>query len=175
MASIYMSIEKFSPTGVATLKGPDGTYMAVKSYSWGASRNVGMEVGNMNNRASGIGEMKGITVTRELDGATNALLTSVFKFDNTTGKKMTFIFVRPKSDGSGNDIYYKVELTDARICSYKLTGETDGKPEEELGIVYTKISITHNSEDALGVIQKGAATVFDVPTGVLEAGADLAK
>ena len=36
MASIYMNIEKFEPKGVATIKGPEGVYMAVKSYSWGA-------------------------------------------------------------------------------------------------------------------------------------------
>ncbi len=173
MANIYMNIENFSPKGVATLKGPKGAFMAINSYSWETSRNIGMDVGNVNNRSAGIGTMSGITITRELDGATNALLTSVFKFDNIKGKKMTFIFVRPKADGSGADIYYQVELEGARIASYHLVGKNDSKPHEEIGIVYNKISITHNSADALGIIKKGAATVFDVPTGVLEAGADL--
>jgi type VI secretion system secreted protein Hcp len=173
MASIYMNIEKFEPKGVATIKGPEGVYMAVKSYSWGAARNVGMDIGNMNNRAAGVGSMEKIVITREMDGGSNALLTSAYKFENTKGKKMTFVFLKPKLDGSANDVYYKVELTDARICSYNISCENGAKPVEEVGIVYTKIGITFNSEDALGVLKKGSATVFDVPTGVLEAGADL--
>ena len=173
MSNIYMSIDKYEPKGVATIKGPTGTFMAVKSFSWGAERDGAMDIGNMNNRAAAIGSVEKVVITRDLDGASNAMLTSVFKFDNTNGKKMTFIFVKPKTDGSGSDIYYQVELTDARLAGYKITGVTDEKPEEEIEIVYTKISITHSHEDALGVIKKGSATVFDVPTGVLEAGASL--
>ena len=125
MASIYMNIEKFEPKGVATIKGPEGVYMAVKSYSWGAARNVGMDIGNMNNRAAGVGSMEKIVITREMDGGSNALLTSAYKFENTKGKKMTFVFLKPKLDGSANDVYYKVELTDARICSYNISCDRD--------------------------------------------------
>lgn len=168
-----MNIENFKPSGVATIKGPEGVFMAVKSFEWGATRNVGMDIGNMNNRAAGIGTMNKITITREMDGSSNAMLTSVYKFENTKGKKMTFVFLKPKLDGSASDVYYKVELTNARVCSYNMSCENNSKPVEEIGIVYTKIGITFNSENSLGVLTKGAATIFDIPTGVLEAGADL--
>lgn len=171
MANIYMNIDGYKPEGAATIKDPNGAvYMAIKSYAWGATRNVNMEVGNLNNRDSGIGSVDAVTITRELDGSSNAMLTSVFKFDNTLGKDMTFIFVNPKKDGKGFEIFYQVKLTNARIISYKETLENNSKPVSEMTIAYTKIAITHNTSDITGKMTKGAATIFDVPTGVLEAG-----
>ncbi|MGN1392569.1 MAG: type VI secretion system tube protein Hcp [Succinivibrionaceae bacterium] len=171
MANIYMNIKGYKPSGVATIKDPNGeVYMAVKSYAWGATRNVNMNVGNMNNRDSGIGSIKTVTITRELDGAANALLTSVFKFDNTKGKNITFLFTKPKKDGQGVVTYYKVELTNARIVSYTENLSNNAKPESEMEIAFTKIGITHKTEDVVGKLTEGAATIFDIPTGVLEAG-----
>lgn len=171
MANIYMNIDGYKPEGAATIKDPNGAvYMAINSYAWGATRNVNMEVGNLNNRDSGIGSVDAVTITRELDGSSNAMLTSVFKFDNTLGKDMTFIFVNPKKDGQGFEIFYQVKLTNARVISYKETLKNNSKPVSEMTIAYTKIAITHNTSDITGKMTKGAATIFDVPTGVLEAG-----
>jgi type VI secretion system secreted protein Hcp len=173
MANIYMNIKGFKPQGAATITDPNGeVYMAVKSYKWGASRNVSMNVGNLNNRDSGIGGIDPITITRELDGAANAILTSVFKFSATSGngKEVSFIFTRPKKDGKGNDIYYKVVLTDARFISYTEVLNNNAKPESEIQIAFNKIAITHNTDDLAGKISQGAATIFDLPTNSLEAG-----
>ncbi len=75
MANIFLNIKGFKPVGVATINDPNGdAYMTVLSYSWGATRNVNMTVGNFNNRDSGIGAMDFVTFTRELDGASDALL-----------------------------------------------------------------------------------------------------
>ncbi len=173
MANIFMNIKGYKPTQVATIIDPNGeVYMAVKSFTWGVSRNVSMDVGNVNNRDSGVGSVDLVTITKELDGSSDALLTSLFKFQNTiaSGKDITFIFTKPKDNGQGNDIFYKVVLSDARMVSYEETLENNAKPQSQIAIAFNKIAVTFNVYDLTGKLTAGAPTIYNVSTNTLESG-----
>lgn len=172
MASIFMRLEGVEVKGGATQVGLEGTgWFAISSYSWGASRAVGMDVGNGNNADSGMVALSEVNITKEADGATEQLLSFLFN-PGKEGKTIEIAFTKPGPDGSGAQVYFQVKLTLSRASGYQISGSDGmGGLMESISLSYVEISMKYNYELENGEIKDGGIVAYNVPKGKLLSGA----
>ncbi|CAH8207551.1 Hcp1 family type VI secretion system effector [Vibrio aestuarianus] len=175
MASIYMRVSGLQVEGAATIgqletaeSKKDG-WFAISSYSWGAVRNVSMDIGNANNADSGMVAMSEVNVAKQVDGASEDLLSFLFS-PGKEGKTVEIAFTKPKSDGQGTDVYFQVKLEKARLVSYNVSGSDGSQPYESLSFSYVEISQKHHYEKDGGELQSGGVVTYDLPTGKMTSG-----
>lgn len=165
MASIYMRLDGVDVQGGATVDGLDGQgWFALLGYSWGGMRGVKMDIGNGNNTDSGVVALSEVNVTKQMDGASDALL-SFFFVPGKEGKEIEIAFTKPSVQGEGVDVYYQVKLDKARLVSYNISGSEGGQPIESMSLSYVEISHKHNHENEGGELIDGGIVAFNVPFG----------
>ncbi|MFD2178658.1 Hcp family type VI secretion system effector [Veronia pacifica] len=170
MASIYMRIDGVDVQGGATIEGlPDSNWFAISSYSWGGVRNVAMDIGNGKNADSGMVAVSEVNVSKQVDGASEDLLSYLFS-PGKDGKKVQVVFTKPKADGQGAQVYFQVELTEARLVSYNVSGSDGSQPYESISLSYTEVMQKHNYEENGGEIKEGGKVTFNVPQGKMTSG-----
>lgn len=175
MASMYMRVEGLTIKGAATMDtiktevGKTDGWFAINSYSWGGVRNVAMDIGNGTNADSGMVGVSEISVTKEVDGASESLLSYLFN-PGEAGKTVEIAFTKPKSDGQGAQVYFQVKLDKARLVSYNVSGSDGSQPFESLALSYTAISQKHHFEDEGGKMTAGGIVTYDLPTGKMTSG-----
>jgi type VI secretion system secreted protein Hcp len=171
MASIYMRIESVDVKGGATVEGLEGTgWFALSSYAWGGVRNVAMDIGNGNNADGGMVALSEINLTKQVDGASEDLLSYLFN-PGKEGKTVEVAFTKPEADGSGAKLYFQVLLSKARLVSYNVTGTDGSQPHENIALSYIEISQKHNYELDGGEIKEGGLVSYNLPQGKLLSGA----
>jgi type VI secretion system secreted protein Hcp len=171
MASIYMRIVNVNVDGGATVEGlPGEGWFALSSYSWGAMRNVAMDIGNGTNADSGMVAMSEVNLTKEVDGASEDLLSFLFS-PGPEGKEVEIVFTKPARDGSGADIYFQVKLEKARLVSYNVSGSDGVQPSESITLSYVQLDQLHWHEDNAGKMEKGGLVSYHVPQGKMLSGA----
>ncbi|MDE1211223.1 type VI secretion system tube protein Hcp [Vibrio aestuarianus] len=176
MASIYMRVEGLNVTGGATATDVEGLeskkdgWFAISSYSWGAVRNVSMDIGNANNADSGMVAMSEVNVAKQVDGASEDLLSFLFS-PGKEGKTVEIAFTKPKSDGQGTDVYFQVKLEKARLVSYNVSGSDGSQPYESLSFSYVEISQKHHYEKDGGELVSGGLVSYSIPLGKMTSGA----
>ncbi|MCG7586592.1 MULTISPECIES: Hcp family type VI secretion system effector [Photobacterium] len=170
MASIYMRIDGVQVDGGATIEGlPGEGWFALSSYSWGAMRNVAMDIGNGTNADSGMVAMSEVNITKEVDGASEDLLSFLFS-PGTAGKDVEIVFTKPARDGSGAEIYFQVKLNEARLVSYNVSGSDGSQPFESIALSYVQLDQLHWHEDNGGKMDKGGLVSYNVPGGKMLSG-----
>ncbi|MCL9781222.1 type VI secretion system tube protein Hcp [Vibrio sp. S4M6] len=171
MASIYMRIDTVEVNGGATVEGLDGAgWFAIQSYSWGGLRNVSMDIGNGNNRDSGMVAASEVNIIKEVDGASEGLLSFLFN-PGGEGKTVEIAFTKPESDGSGAKVYFQVKLEKSRLVSYNVSGSDGSQPFETVSLSYVEISQKHNPEDDGGTVTEGGLVTYNLPQGKMLSGA----
>ncbi|MCL6271100.1 type VI secretion system tube protein Hcp [Sansalvadorimonas sp. 2012CJ34-2] len=175
MASLYMRIGTEEVKGAATADYTGGDDMskqgwfAIKSFSWGAVRSVGMDIGNGMNQDSGMVAMNELSVTKEVCGASESLLSSLY-MPGDEGKTIDLICTKPDRSGEGSQVYLQVKLEKARLVSYSVSGSDGGTPFESLAIAYNTIKIKHWHEAEGGKLEPGGLVAYDLPTGKVISG-----
>ncbi|ASI96978.1 type VI secretion system tube protein Hcp [Vibrio parahaemolyticus] len=175
MASIYMRVSGLQVEGAATIgqletaEGKNDGWFAINSYSWGGVRNVAMDIGNGTNADSGMVGVSEVSVTKEVDGASEDLLSYLFN-PGKEGKTVEIAFTKPSNDGQGADVYFQVKLEKARLVSYNVSGTDGSQPYESLSLSYTSISQKHHYEKEGGELQSGGVVTYDLPTGKMTSG-----
>ncbi|MCL1076800.1 type VI secretion system tube protein Hcp [Parashewanella spongiae] len=169
MAGMYMKIEGMDPTGAATLKlnGEDG-WIAIKSYKWGGTRHVEMDIGNSNNSDKGVVNLSEVTVTKEIDGSSGDLQSFLYA-PGKEGKKVQFMLTKPEKDGTGVLVFYQVQIDNARLSGFYVEA-TDGGNVENLVFSYVQINQKVNTEDAKGELEEGGLVSFSIPDGEMVSG-----
>ncbi|MCG7496185.1 type VI secretion system tube protein Hcp [Vibrio sp. Of7-15] len=171
MASIYMRIDGVQVTGGATIEGiPGEGWFALNSYSWGAVRSVAMDIGNGTNADSGMVAMSEVNLTKEVDGASEDLLSFLFS-PGPEGKDVEVVFTKPSTSGEGADIYFQVKLQKARLVSYNVSGSDGSQPFESIALSYIQLDQKHWHEGNGGKLEQGGLVSYNVPQGKLLSGA----
>lgn len=170
MASIYMRIDGVDVKGGATVIGLDGSnWFAVESYSWGASRNVAMDIGNGNNADSGMVAIQPVTLAKQVDGSSEDLLSYLFN-PGKEGKTVEIAFTKPEADGSGAKVYFQIKLSNARLISYNVNGYDGSQPHEMITLSYVEIAQKHAYELEGGELKEGGIVTYNIPQGKLLSG-----
>ncbi|WP_087024139.1 Hcp family type VI secretion system effector [Thaumasiovibrio subtropicus] len=171
MASIFMRIDGVDVKGGATITGLEGSgWFALASYSWGGNRNVAMDIGNANNADSGMVSVNEITITKQVDGASEDLLSFLFN-PGKEGKTVEIAFTKPESAGQGAIVYFQIKLSNSRLVSYNVTGTDGVQPTETVSLAYVEISQKHNYELEDGEMKDGGIVTYNIPQGKLLSGA----
>lgn len=170
MASIFMRIDGVDVKGGATVMGLEGSgWFAIGYYSWGAVRNVAMDIGNGNNADSGMVAMSEVNISKEIDGATEDLQSFLYN-PGKEGKTIEIAFTKPEADGSGAKLYFQVKLSNARLVSYNINGSDGVQPSESISLSYVEISQKHNYELEGGEIKDGGIVTYNLPQGKMLSG-----
>ncbi len=169
MAGMYMKIDGLKPTGAATIKvnGEDG-WIAIKSYKWGGTRHVEMDIGNSNNSDKGVVNLTEVNVTKEIDGASGELQSFLYA-PGKEGKQVQFILTKPDKEGTGVIVFYQSQIDNARLAGFYIDA-ADGGTVENLVFSYVQINQKVNTEDPNGEPVEGGLVSFNIPSGEMVSG-----
>ncbi|MCK4707631.1 MAG: type VI secretion system tube protein Hcp [Gammaproteobacteria bacterium] len=118
-------------------------HIAVESVSFGVSRGISMEAGNISNRESTRPSLSEITINKAADNS----VTAIFKeaVTGSAGKEVTIKFVRTGSDKV--EEYMSYTLEDCLVSSYSMSASSEGEPQESISLSYSKIMINYSDFD----------------------------
>ncbi|WP_062268598.1 Hcp family type VI secretion system effector [Endozoicomonas arenosclerae] len=173
MANMYMKLGDAQSKGEATAEYSGGDnvggkgWFAIRSFSWGATRAVTMDIGNGMNRDSGMIAMNEITVSKELDGASENILSHLY-VPGDEGDTIDIIVTKPDRSGQGAQVYLQIQLTHGRIVNYSLSASDGATPFESLAVAYSKVKVKHWNEGEGGKLEPGGDVTYDLPTGKAE-------
>lgn len=176
MANMYMKIGDHTIKGAATADhtGGDGLakqgWFAIRSFSWGAVRSVGMDIGNGLNRDSGMVAMSEMQVTKEMDGSSEVILSRMY-VPGEKGDVVDIIVTKPDRSGQGASVYLQIQLEEARIVNYGVSATDGSTPSENIALAYSKVNIKHWHETEGGKLEAGGDVTYDLPTGKAESAA----
>ncbi|OQX38029.1 MAG: hypothetical protein B0D91_05260 [Oceanospirillales bacterium LUC14_002_19_P2] len=172
MASIYMRVDGLDVQGVATIEGLENLgkgWFAVKSFNWGGVRSVTMDIGNANNADSGMVAMSEVNTTKQVDGASEGLLSFLY-MPGDEGKVVEVVFTKPHRSGQGAEIYFQIKMDKARLVTYNVSGTDGGEPYESLAFSYITLHQKHWHESAGGKLEAGGLVSYDLATGKVISG-----
>lgn len=173
MANMFMKLGDTQGKGDATAEYTGGDsvsekgWFAVRSLSWGASRQVSMDIGNGMNSDSGMVHMSEVTVTKEMDGATENIISRMYVPGND-GDTVDLIITKPDRAGQGSQVYLQIQLTHSRVVNYSLSAADGSTPFESLSLSYTKLKMKHWNEGEGGKLDPEGEVTFDLLTGKAE-------
>ncbi|WBA83390.1 type VI secretion system tube protein Hcp [Endozoicomonas sp. GU-1] len=174
MATFYMNIDGQTPKGASTLEkftGGDGLpkegWFAISSFSWGASRSIGMDVGDHSNMESGNCMMHEFRLNKTLCGAYENIL-SLLLAPSSEGKKLFLIGTKPERVANqGPEVYLQVTLEESRLSYFSMSGD-DGTPTVQYHITYSMFHIKHWFESASGELTPGGLITYNVKSASAE-------
>ena len=170
MANMFMKLGSHPVKGSATalVSGGDNVgkkgWFAIRSLSWHASRSVSMDIGNGMNRDSGMVAMSEIMLTKEMDGASEVILSRMY-VPGKEGDTIDVIITKPDRSGEGVEVYLHLTAEQARIVDYNLSIADGAAPFESLAVAYNNVTIKHWYEDTGGKLVAGGDVTYDLPTG----------
>ncbi|NOH70360.1 type VI secretion system tube protein Hcp [Vibrio pectenicida] len=175
MASIYMRIDGFTSEGSATAKdiktkeGKKKGWFALNSFAWNGSRSVAMDIGNMTNADSGKMTFSKVRVSKEVDGASEDLLSYLFA-PGEKGKTVEIAFTKPSRLGKGKEVYFQMKLEEARLVNYSVSGIKGSQPLERMSLSYTVIHQKHSYEVSGGDLKDGGLVTYNLKDGAMTSG-----
>ena len=173
MANMYMKIGSTESTGDATAaySGDAGVsaggWFAIRSFNWGAARSVTMDIGNGMNRDAGMVAMSEISVSKEMDGASENILSRMY-VPGEAGDEVQIIVTKPARTGQGQEVYLQLTLEHARVVNYSLSASDGATPFESLALAYSKVTVKRWNEEEGGNLVAGGDVTYDLPTGTAE-------
>ncbi|MCW7551128.1 type VI secretion system tube protein Hcp [Endozoicomonas gorgoniicola] len=171
MANMFMKLGnlkiKKGKGATALITGGDknkkSDYFGIRSMNWRVTRDVDMEVGDANNQDNGIASMSQITVTKEMDGASEVILSRIL-VPGKYGDTVDIVITKPDRKGGGAEVYLHIQLKHARVCEADINIAEGARPFECYALAYSRILIKHWNEDEGGALQPGGDVTFDLPT-----------
>jgi len=152
------------PVGVAGLPGTiyvkfdgvDGETMDPAHQGWSTALSFTQAhtgpVSRTSGAAAGRVTFEGLRVTKELDKASPKLADGVCK-----GKVYSTAVIHvTRALGTSRPTYYKYELKNALVSSYRVSGTDAAVPVEELTLSFEEIKVTYTEYDGKGVSKGGA-------------------
>ncbi len=122
-------------------------HIALLSCSFGVSRGISMEPGNVSNREATRPSLSEINITKELDNSATALFKAAVTGD--AGQTVKIKFVRTGADKVQEFMVY--ELENCLISSYSMSGDAEGTPIENLTLSFSKLLVTYiDTDEKLG-------------------------
>ena len=171
MANMYMKLGTHTIKGGATASytgdpgvTSSGGWFAIRSLSWHAARSVTMDIGNGMNKDTGMSGMSEMVFTKEMDGASEVLLSRMY-VPGKEGDTVDVIITKPDRQGKGQVIYLLVEMENGRIVDYSISVADGSTPFESLALAYSKIKFKHWNEDQGGNLDAGGDVTFDIGSG----------
>jgi type VI secretion system secreted protein Hcp len=132
---IYMKYGNI--TGDATQKGFEG-WLNIDSFGWGLHRQFAKDqVGRAFNREAAQANVKAITVTKDVDNASGALLEAASTASK--GETCEIVFLRT---GNPGEVYLQFTLTDTLLQNLGLATGGSERPVETMELDFTKVEIT---------------------------------
>ena len=151
-SALYMKFG--NALGNATAKGYEG-WMKIKTFTFGAARNVSMETGNLSNREPGKPEISRIAITREMDRSAAALFQATVK--GAAGVDVTLASVT-----TGGKVLWEIKLSNAMVSGYTQSAHADEAPLEGLTLSYSRTEIACTENDASGKACGTQRVAYDV-------------
>ena len=118
-------------------------HIAVDSVSFGVSRGISMEAGNLSNRESTRPSLSEISLSKAADNS----VTAIFKeaVTGSAGKKVVIKFVRTGADKVQEYMDYTLE--NCLVSSYSMSASSEGEPMENITLSYSKLMINYSDFD----------------------------
>lgn len=136
-------------------------WIEVHSFQWGVGRGISSPVGSSADREASAPSVSEVTVSKEMDKATNKILE-----DALGGAMNNEVQIAYATTGK-NEVkeFLRYILTNTAISGYSVSSGGD-KPQESLSLNFTKIEIKYTS---LAVDESGnpASTNYNLATQVL--------
>ncbi|MBV8797727.1 MAG: type VI secretion system tube protein Hcp [Hyphomicrobiales bacterium] len=161
---IYLRFDKGSDIkGDSTqqgFKGEDG-WMNLNSFSWGLKRTFAKDqVGRALNREAAQAHVTEVTVSKDVDASSGALLEAAtidFK-----GKECEIAFLRT---GNPGEKYLHFTLKNTLIKNLKVSGQGDQRPKEDLLLDFTYVDIEVKTLEEANVDGATMHITYDIATG----------
>lgn len=159
--AIYMKYTSPAVNGGVTTTGFT-QQIALNSLQWGIGRGVSAPTGKSSNREATTPSVSEITVTKELDEATEGLLKEAF---NGAGKATAVIsFVR--TDGGGGVAYLEYTLSNVMISGWSTSSGGD-KPSKSFSLNFTKIEVKTTPQKDDGTAGDPSTVTYDLAAQTL--------
>jgi type VI secretion system secreted protein Hcp len=123
----------------------------VHSWNWGltASSAIG------STQATGRRSYTHLTVNKNIDSATTALMSALAQNDMVKEAKLSM-----RKSGDGQDDYFIITLKDARITGVHHNVVADGSTMETVAIAFTKVEVEYKPQKGTG-LRSGSTTFTD--------------
>ena len=171
MANMFMKLGDFKPKGAGTsiLSGEGdapGGWFAITSLNWGCGRKgLVMDVGNQNNRDTGDLGFDYVVVSKEMDGASENILSRLYVPGDDGDIVDVFV---TKRFGNENKIYFHIQLSQSRVCTYNFSVSDGIIPLETFSLSYSKIQLKHWNELPGGKLEAGGDVTYNLATNLPE-------
>ena len=117
--------------------------IAVTSVSFGVSRQVTMEAGNLSNRESAKPALSQIKITKMADNSVAAIFKEALT--GAAGREAVITFVHT---GNSMQEFMTYKLTDCIVSHYHVKTQGDNEPVEELSLSYAAIEVSYKDHGA---------------------------
>ncbi|MGY0218911.1 type VI secretion system tube protein Hcp [Endozoicomonadaceae bacterium StTr2] len=181
MADFYMQIENIQVEGLTDKQKPviigvkptsqTGDLIAVNELHWAAVRGIGMDIGNMSTRDTGMVAFNEFVVSKPVDGSSEGLQ-SFMLMPGKLGRTVIFHKCTPSPDSGdqGRELMLQIKIENARLVHYGLSSSGESS-SERLAFSYNVFEITQWFEEVGGDWKKGSPVSFILSQGkVLSAG-----
>jgi type VI secretion system secreted protein Hcp len=136
---VFAGLRAFAgDASAAKMLGETG-WIPLKTFEWSATRSVTTRAGNgasSQNRGPISTDLKDVTVNKEVDGSSCALLEKFHQ--DKDGVDCTIVFVRT---GEPGEIYLRYKLKSTLIKELHITPDKEGRPNERLVLNFTEIEL----------------------------------
>lgn len=124
--------------------------IVVKGWSWGVSTTSALG----STQAASRRAYKGLTIFKQIDSATTALMAALVTNDEVKEAKLTM-----RKAGSEQMDYFLVTLQKARISSVDHTTDAAGNTTETVTLQFNKVSVEYRPQKTAG--SRGASMTFE--------------
>jgi len=124
----------------------------IRVVGWQWSLTAGSALGSK--QATGRRAYSALTVHKQIDSATTALMAALATNDEVKEAKLTL-----RRAGGEQEDFFIVKLEQARITSVQHSGEADGSTHETVTIAFTKVEVEYRPQKATG--GRGGSHVFN--------------
>jgi type VI secretion system secreted protein Hcp len=161
---IYMRFDNGNPIkGDSTqqgFKGEDG-WMNLTDFHWGLKRAFAKDqVGRALNREAAQAHVTEVTVSKDIDASSGALLEAATI--DFRGKECEIAFLRT---GNPGEKYLHFTLKNTLIKNLKVTGQGDQRPKEDLVLDFTHVDIEVKTLDEANIDGATMHITYDIATG----------
>lgn len=135
--------------GEATSAGHEDD-IVLKGWTWGVSSTSALG----STQATGRRAYRGLTVIKQIDAATTALMSALATNDEVKEAKLTM-----RKAGAGQVDYFLITLEKARITSVDHVTDAAGNTVETVTLQFNKVAVEYRPQQSTG--SRGASMTFE--------------
>ena len=132
--------------------------IAVNTISFGVSRSVSMEAGNLSNREATKPSVSTISISKFADNSVAALFKEALT--GSAGQEAVITFVRTGSDKVQDYMTYK--LKDCIVSGYSISAQGEDQPVENITLSFSAIEVSYKDHDASNKAGNPQRVSYDV-------------